>query len=182
MPTVDEVHQGLVDSELMSPVDADRRVADWREASGITSDEAGDKLLSWLVANSDVSEFQAAAIQAGHRGPFMLGPYRVHERIAVGSLGNVFRAVHVELDQPVSLKVFPSDLKDDPERLARMQREARASVELDHPNIVRTFQIGRVEDIYYLAFQDLQGETLEQKLQRDGAMEPAGAARVIAST
>jgi serine/threonine-protein kinase len=76
------------------------------------------------------------------------------------------------------LKVFPSDLKDDPQRLARMQREARASVELDHANIIRTFQIGRAGEIYYLAFQDLQGETLEERLKRDGAMPPAEAARV----
>ncbi len=179
MPTVDEIHAGLVETELMSGDEADRHVAAWREASGEKSDDAGDALAEYLVGQSELTEFQAAALKAGHKGPFMLGPYRVKQRIVVGSLGNVYRAVHEELDQPVSLKVFPSDLKDDEERLARMQREARASVELDHPNIIRSFQIGSVGDIYYLAFQDLLGETLQQRLDRDGAMEPAEAARLL---
>ena len=179
MPTVDEVHSGLVESELMSGDDADRQVAAWRDASGEKSDEQGEKLIDWLVAQNEISDFQGAALKAGHKGPFMLGPYRVQQRIVAGSLGNVYRAVHEELEQPVSLKVFPSDLKNDEERLTRMQREARASVELDHPNIIRTFQIGTVGDIYYLAFQDLLGETLEQRMERDGAIEPAEAARLM---
>lgn len=179
MPSVDEVHGALVDGQLMNGGDADRYVAQWRDESGVKHDEAGDALIDWLVGQDVLTEFQASALKAGHRGPFMLGPYRVYQRIAVGMLGNVFRAMHVELDQPVSLKVFPSSLKDDPEKLARMQREARASVELEHPNIVRSFQIGRVGDIYYLAFQDLQGETLQQKLQRDGALPSEEACRLM---
>lgn len=179
MTTVDEIHASLVESELMGGDEADRHIAAWREATGEKGDESGAALADWLVDRSELTEFQAAAIKAGHKGPFMLGPYRVRQRIVAGTLGNVYRAVHVELDQPVSLKVFPSDLKDDPERLARMHREARASVELDHPNILKTFQVGRVGDIYYLAFQDLLGETLQQRLERDGAMEPAEAARLL---
>lgn len=179
MPTVHEVHQGLVESQLMSTADADRSVAAWRAASGQKSDEQGVALADWLVAHSELTEFQAEAIKAGHKGPFMLGPYRVHQRLAMGTLGNVYRAVHVDLNQPVSLKVFPSNLQESEELLTRMQREARASVELDHPNIVRTFQIGRAGDVYYLAFQDLQGETLAAKLTRDGALPAAEAARLI---
>ena len=179
MATVDEVHAALVESDLMTSSAADGQITAWREASGEKGDDAGDKLIDWLVGNSELTEFQAAAIKAGHQGPFMLGPYQVRQRIIAGNLGSVYRAVHVELEQPVSLKVFPSDLKDDQQRLARMQREARASVEFDHPNILRTFQIGSVGDIYYLAFQDLLGETLQQRLDRDGAMDPAEAARLL---
>jgi serine/threonine-protein kinase len=179
MPTVHEVHQNLVDSQLMSTDEADRQVAAWRAESGVKNDEPGVALADWLVEQSQLTELQAEAIKAGHKGPFMLGPYRVQQRLAAGTLGNVYRAVHVELDQPVSLKVFPRQLKDNEEQLARMQREARASVEFDHPNIVRTFQVGRAGDIYYLAFQDLQGETLQAKLDREGALEPAEAARLM---
>jgi serine/threonine protein kinase len=91
----------------------------------------------------------------------------------------VYRAVHDELGQPVSLKVFPSSLKNDPEKVARMEREFRATVELQHPNIVRSFQIGRVGDIYYLALQDLRGETLLDRLDREGALLYPAACRLI---
>jgi serine/threonine protein kinase len=53
------------------------------------------------------------------------------------------------------------------------------SIELDHPNVVRTFQIGQVGEIYYLAFQDLQGETLRERLDRQGALPYPAACRLI---
>ena len=92
MPSVNEVYSGLVDSELMAAGDADGHVAEWRAASGEKGDENGDRLIDWLVAKTELTEFQGEAIRAGHKGPFMLGPYRVQQRIIVGSLGSVYRA------------------------------------------------------------------------------------------
>jgi len=51
-----------------------------------------------------------------------------------------------------------------------MEREIRVSMELDHPNVVRTYHMGQVGDIFYLAFEDMRGETLHDRLQRDGAL------------
>ena len=179
MSTVSQVRQQLIDSRLTTPETAERQIARWREQTGASQETSGAELVAWLVQGQLLTEFQGDALQAGHSGPFMLGPYRVSERMAAGRLGDVYRAVHEELDQPVSLKVFPSSLKDDAEALARMDREVRVSIELDHPNIVRTFQIGRVGEIYYLAFQDLQGETLQERLDREDALPYPAACRLI---
>jgi len=179
MSSLDEIRQQLVDSELMTAQALDSEIARWREETGASDDAPGEKLVDWLVEKQQLTEFQGDALRAGHSGPFMLGPYRVFERVAVGRLGNTYRAVHAEHDQAVSLKVFPSSLKDDPEKVARMQREVHASVEVEHPNILRTFEMGQVGDIYYLALEDLKGETLQDRLDREGALGYPTACKLI---
>ena len=130
MVSVEKIRQQLIDSQLMTAEDVDGQIERWREDTG-TDGDAGDALVDWLEQQQLLTEFQAEAIRAGQTGPFMLGPYRVFERLAVGRLGSIYRAVHEELQQPVSLKVFPSSLNDDAEKVARMQREFRSTVELE---------------------------------------------------
>jgi serine/threonine-protein kinase len=179
MSSVDQVRQQLLDSRLMTDEAADQQIARWQDETKAADDTPGEALIDWLVEEQVLTEFHGDALRAGHTGPFMLGPYRVFERMAVGRLGNIYRAVHDALDQPVSLKVFPSVLKDDPEKVARMRREFRANVELEHPNIVRNFQIGEVGDVYYLAFEDLKGETLADRLDWEGALPYPTACKLI---
>jgi serine/threonine protein kinase len=179
MASIDAVRQQLIESELLRVEAADQHISRWREQTGASDDTPGEGLVDWLLKQGVLTDFQVDALKAGHTGPFMLGPYRVFERVAVGRLGNVYRAMHDELNQPVSLKVFPSSLKDDSEKVARMEREFRATVELYHPNIVRSFQIGQAGDIYYLALQDLQGETLLDRVDREGAIPYPTACKLI---
>jgi len=179
MSSLEDTRRQLIQSELMTADTVDSQIARWRDETGASEDAPGEPWIDWLVERQLLTEFQGDALRAGHTGPFMLGPYRVFERRAVGRLGNIYRAVHAELEQPVSIKVFPSSLKDDSEKVARMHREFRASVELEHPHILRSFQIGHVGDVYYLAFEDLQGETLLDRLDREGAMPYPTACKLI---
>ncbi len=179
MSSVDEIRQQLLDSRLITAETVDSQIARWREETGASDEAPGEALIDWLVQQQVLTEFQGDALRAGHTGPFLLGPYRVFERMAVGRLGNIYRAVHDELNQPVSLKVFPSALKDDTEKVARMRREFRANVELEHPNIVRNFQVGQVGDVYYLAFEELRGETLADRLDWEGALPYPAACKLI---
>jgi len=167
---MDEIRRQLVDGGLITAETLDSEIALWREETGLPDDAPGEGLVDRLIHRQRLTEFQGDALKAGHSGPFLLGPYRVFERVVVGRLGNIYRAVHDEHDQAVSLKVFPSSLKDDAEEVARTHREVQVSVELEHPNILRTFEMGQVGDVYYLAFEDIEGETLQDRLDRDGAM------------
>ena len=167
MNAIELIRKQLVESELMSEEKFDSEISSWRDQSDAKKDDV-EAFVDWLINEQRLTEFQGEALRAGHAGPFMLGPYRVFEQMAIGRLGNIYRAVHDEHDQNVSLKVFPSSLKEDSEKLARMQREVKASIDLDHPNVVRTFEMGQEGDIYYLAFEDLQGETLQTRLDRAG--------------
>ncbi|MCA9207623.1 MAG: serine/threonine protein kinase [Planctomycetales bacterium] len=181
MSSIQEIEQRLIESQLLSTDEVHAELLAWRAASSAAADESGDaaSFVDWLIQRERVTEFQGDAIEAGHVGPFMLGPYRVFEQIAPGRLGGMFRATHVEFDQPVTLKVFPSSLRDDPEKLARMGREVRIFSELDHPNVVRSFQVGQAGEITYIALEELRGETLASRLERQGRLPYAEACRLV---
>lgn len=179
MITVQKVFQQLVRSCLMTHQVAEACVSQWQAATGESAAVEGDKFLAWLVNEEILTDFQAEAFRAGHAGPLMLGPYRMQGRMAAGRLGNIYRAIHEPTGQAVSLKVFPSRLKDNAESLARMKREIRASVELEHPNLVRTYYVGQEDDIYYLVFEELCGETLQDRLDREAPLPCPTACRLM---
>jgi serine/threonine protein kinase len=64
------------------------------------------------------------------------GHYGIVEKIGEGGMGEVYRAHDERLDRDVAVKVLPSSLAQDPERTARSECEAKAVVELDHPNVL----------------------------------------------
>ena len=64
-----------------------------------------------------------------------LGHYGVVEKIGEGGMGEVYRAHDERLDRDVAVKVLPEEVAQDPDRLARFEREAKAVAKLDHPNI-----------------------------------------------
>jgi len=72
-----------------------------------------------------------------------VGPYEVKSPLGEGSMGVVFRALDTKLQREVALKLLQDHFADDPERLARFQREAQVLATLNHPNIA---QIHGLED------------------------------------
>ena len=70
-----------------------------------------------------------------------LGHYKVTAKLGHGGMGEVFLAEDSRLKRQVALKVLPGELSDDPERLARFQREAETVAALNHPNIVTMYSV-----------------------------------------
>ena len=175
---LEQVQQLIVDGKLLTAELCSERRQQWLASAGAADDGAG--FVAWLTEQGELSDFQGRAVQAGIPGPYMLGPYRVTARQTVGRLGDVFQAEHVEFKQPVSLKVFPAELQRDPECLARLGREARVALQLeDHPNVVKTYQVGRYGEVFFIALEALSGETLERRLARDGRLPFGEACQLI---
>ena len=65
-----------------------------------------------------------------------LGHYRIVEKIGEGGMGEVCRAHDGRLDRDVAVKVLPSSVVQDPDRIARFEREAKAAAKFKHPNIL----------------------------------------------
>lgn len=163
----DQVRQNVIDGQL-TPIGAfEAALSDWLATSHSLSD--GDGLIRLLVKQQLLTEFQASGLLAGVPGPYRLGPYEVFDRVAAGRLGIVFRARHPEFDQAVALKIFPFDVSSDREKVAHLTRELRIAVQADHPNVVRTFQVGRAGEAVYSAIEDLRGETLATRLKREAS-------------
>ena len=91
-----------------------------------------------------------------------LGAYEVIALLGHGAMGEVYRARDTRLGRDVAIKVLPAAFANDPDRLARFEREARLISQVNHPNICTLFHV--VEDCLILEL--VEGETLQQCLIR----------------
>jgi Tol biopolymer transport system component len=99
-------------------------------------------------------------LDAGHR----LGPYHLVAPLGAGGMGEVFRARDTKLDREVAIKVLSAQLADDPDALARFEREAKAVAALSHPNILAIHDFGKINGTAFAVTELLDGETLRQRL------------------
>ncbi len=88
-----------------------------------------------------------------------LGPYAITAQIGVGGMGEVYRARDTKLKRDVAVKVLPSALAADPERLARFQREAEVLASLNHPNIAQIHGFEESEGTKALVMELVEGPT-----------------------
>ena len=98
-----------------------------------------------------------------------LGPYRVESLLGVGGMGEVYRATDTGLGRQVAIKILPADVSADPERLARLKREARILASLNHPNIGAIYGLetlaGPTGSLLGLVLELVEGPTLAEKLE-----------------
>jgi serine/threonine-protein kinase len=109
-----------------------------------------------------------------------VGRYVAEEHLGGGGMGIVYRARDPELGRAVALKFLPPHLAASEEADQRFAREAKAAASLDHPHIATIYEIGRVEageaqGQRYIAMAYYEGETLKEKLEREGPL-PIGEA------
>jgi Tol biopolymer transport system component len=106
------------------------------------------------------------SIAAGTR----LGFYEVIAQIGAGGMGEVYQAHDTKLGRDVAIKVLPEAFAHDPERLTRFQREAKMLASLNHPNIATIYGLEQSGSTSYLVMELVPGDTLQQCVQRDGAV------------
>lgn len=99
--------------------------------------------------------------------------YRIVDRIGVGAMGCVYRAIHTELETEVALKVLLGELGADDRFVARFRREAQILHQTSHPNVVRVLDYGRSkEGLAYMVMELLPGRTLEVVLETEAPLPP----------
>jgi non-specific serine/threonine protein kinase len=92
----------------------------------------------------------------------VLGRYTVRQPLGAGGMGEIYVAFDPELERAVALKVLPSDLASDADRLARFVREAKAASALNHPNILTVFDAGTHDQTRFLVTELVDGRTLRE--------------------
>ncbi len=88
--------------------------------------------------------------------------YKLIRTLGEGGMANVYLARDLILDRDVAVKVLRLDLQDDPDTLRRFQREAHATSELVHPNIVAIYDVGEASGQQYLVMEYVQGTDLKK--------------------
>ena len=103
--------------------------------------------------------------------------FQVTSKLGEGGMGEVWRAEDTKLGRDVALKMLPEVFAQDPERLARFEREARVLASLSHPNIAGIHGLEEVDGKRFLVMELVDGETVAERIQR-GPMPVEEAARI----
>lgn len=112
-------------------------------------------------------------------GTVLGGRYQVIEVAGTGGMSTVYKAVNLAINQVVALKVLRKDLCSDENQIRRFFQEARASSLLKHPNTVRVFDFGRLQDgRLFIVMEYLEGLTLAELLAREGPLPLRRALRI----
>jgi hypothetical protein len=123
-------------------------------------------------------EARTERLEAAPTGRLVLGRYRLEQRLGAGGFGVVWRAHDERLGRDVAVKAIPSSGRDGDD--ARIEREALAAAQLNHPSIVALYELGRDEHSAYLVSELVDGATLAE-LGREGAVSDRDVARIGAA-
>lgn len=97
-----------------------------------------------------------------------LGNYRLVGRHAVGGMSKLFVARDATLDREVAIKILNDEYCHDAERMKQFEHEALITAAISHPHVVRVFTVGKAYRHFYIAMELVPGESLEQRMAREG--------------
>ncbi|MGH7134803.1 MAG: serine/threonine-protein kinase, partial [Pirellulales bacterium] len=165
---------GLVDrarlDEVLASLERDLGPDALRETQIVSSRLTGHGLLTgWQ---------NERLLEGRHRG-FFLGKYKLLDHLGTGGMSAVYLAEHRLMRRRVAIKVLPTTHAEDPSRVRRFHREARAVASLDHPHVVRAFDVDQDGDVHFLVMEYVQGRDLKTVVDQDGPLPPVTAAEYI---
>jgi serine/threonine protein kinase len=141
--------------------------------------KAPDKLAANLVREGLLTYFQAEQLLQGKWKRFTIGKYKVLEKLGSGGMGTVFLCEHKLMRRRVAVKVLPVPKADDKTSLDRFYREAKAAAAMDHPNIVRAYDIDQDEHLHFLVMEYVDGTNLQDLVRKVGPLDVTRACHYV---
>lgn len=171
-------------SELVDPAVLTDSVANLRRKSGGLLPKEPEAVAQGLVEMGVISRWQADNLLNGKYRGFWLGDgkYKLLGHLGKGGMSTVFLAENTRLGRLSAIKVLPQSKVKDSSYKARFELEARAAAKLDHPNIVRIYDIEHDarKDIHYIVMEYVDGRDLQVIVKEDGPLDYDAAASFIA--
>ena len=170
--TVDAFLDVIRRSRLVRPEDLERIL---KESEGDGPDLSTPKAIAEALVERDLlTRWQTDYLLQGKHKGFFLGPYRFLRLLGKGGMGAVYLAQHEMMRRRCAIKVLPAKLlKDKSSVLERFYLEAQAVASLDHPNIVRAYDVNKEtqagNDIHYLVMEYVEGKDLQTVVHERGA-------------
>ena len=105
-------------------------------------------------------------------GTVLSSRYKLEAKLGSGGMSTVYLARDTTLDRSVAVKVMHREMSEQEDQLQRFRQEARAVAKLSHPNVVAVIDAGEDGGHPYIVFEYVEGETLKQRINRVGALDP----------
>lgn len=133
-----------------------------------------------FVKDDHITQWQANNLLRGKHKGFMLGRYQLQGLLGTGGMSSVYLAYHMLLRRQVAIKVLPPSKVNDSSYLARFHREGEAIAQLNHPNIVRAYDIDQDGKTHYFVMEYVDGPDFSKIIKKEGQMDFRRAADYIA--
>ncbi|MEZ5949919.1 MAG: serine/threonine-protein kinase [Planctomycetaceae bacterium] len=179
--TAESFLAGVRASGLVEPKVLDNALTELKR-HGRKLDDATE-LATELQKRGLITEWQSEKLLQGRHKGFILGRYKLMNLLGRGEMSAVYLAEHLAMQRRCAIKVLPANRVKDTSYLGRFQREARAVAALDHPNIVRAYDVDQQNEggaeIHYLVMEFVQGTSVENLVKKNGPMNYVSAADII---
>jgi serine/threonine-protein kinase len=166
-------------SGLVDQAKQERLIAKIREKLDGALPADIDKLAEVYRNNDLLTQWHIDKLKTGKYKGFFLGKYKLLGHIGTGGMSSVYLAEHIRMGDKRAIKVLPKSRVSDTSYLHRFQREARAIAALNHPHIVRAYDIDNDGDLHYIVMEYVDGDDLQTWVKRDGPFSFERAAEVI---
>jgi len=166
---------GLTESEPLA-----QALAKYRQKHGGELPDDAEALAKHLIEEGLLTRWHCDKLFDKKYKGFTLGKYRLLDLLGTGGMSSVYLAEHVLMQRRVAIKVLPRNRVADSSYLGRFHIEARAAAQLDHPNIVRAYDVDNEGDTHYLVMEYVPGRDLQQIVTQDGIPDFELAATYIA--
>jgi len=176
----------LMQQRIVLAEEVDNLSPETTSAIAVATDR--EEVLAILQKAGLLTAYQVERIRTGQWHGLVLGNYRVLDRLGTGGMGTVYKGEHLQLRQPVAIKVLAvqTDRGDWQRVLARFRAEVRAIVRLRHPHIVRVLDAGELAPsssdlpvLHYYVMEYIEGEDLEALVRKKGPLPIGLACEII---
>ncbi len=150
----------VVDQGLATPEEVLQCLEQARQSN---EDKNQLTLAQLLVANEYVTPRQIARLRAildAERAGQKIPGYRILGKLGAGAMATVFKARQTSLDRAVAIKVLPKKFSQNPQFIDRFYAEGRAAAQLNHPNIVQAYDVGKAGEVHYFVMEYVEGRTV----------------------
>lgn len=131
-----------------------------------TSQVSAREFADFLIERNLITSWQSEKLLEKKYKGFFVGKYKLLGHLGTGGMSSVYLAEHTIMKRLVAIKVLPKGRIEDSSYLARFYQEAKAAARLDHPNIVRAYDVDNVGDTHYLVMEFVPGRDLQELVRR----------------
>jgi len=179
-PSVKSFLELLQRSKLVDPVQLRSTLLECKAHYGDKLPEDAKAVADYLVQARLLTNWHCEKLLDRKYKGFFLGKYKLLDHIGTGGMSSVYLAEHTLMHRLRAIKVLPKSRVHDSSYLGRFHREARATAALEHPNIVRAFDVDNQGDTHYLVMEYIEGEDLQCLVSREGPLDCERAANYFA--
>jgi serine/threonine protein kinase len=146
-----------------------------REAQAEAEDREIETISRILTRKGLLTSWQLERVKKGDTTGFFYGGCKVLFHLAEGTFARVYRGVRTDTGEPFAVKVLRKRFSNDPDAVARFNKEAQEGMKLRHPNIVQLIDYGNVEKQHYMLMEYVEGSNLRDLLRIRLRIDPVAA-------